>query len=342
MSLMDALSPQQPSAPPPPSAPSAPPSAPNGNAAPVQTPTGAPPPADALTTPAPGKTEMGGNGGPDWRAMLAGEDTDAIKDLSRYQSPTELLKAFKEQRAALSKRAEPVKLGDNPTPEQVAAYRKAQGVPEIAADAPPEKIAEAYGIKPPEGYEMSSTEKGMISEFAKTMYGKHAPPALVKEATDYFFKQNAAMAQAVRKDTSEKAKTWKNSLIDRHGTKEYEAQQAAASTYLRNEFKDNPDEMANILNAQLPGGGVLGDHPWFFENLAKQALGAGFGDRIEANAMEASGKSLAVRHSELVKLYHTDRKLYNAPQTQAELLKVVSLRQSRGELDAQGEEIKRR
>lgn len=272
--------------------------------------------------------------------MIAGEDVDAIKDLARYQSPADLMKAFKEQRAALSRRAEPVKLPDNPTPEQVTAYRKAQGVPDVPADATPDKIAEAYGIKAPDGYEMSETEKGMIGEFAKTMHGKHAPPGLVKEATDYFFKQQHAINQAIRKDAADKAKTWKNGLVDKHGTKEYEAQQAAATEFMRKEFADNPDEMTNILQAVMPGGGRLGDHPWFFEMMAKQAMGAGFTDRIEANALESGGKSLLEQRAEIERLMFTDRQRYD--QLQPKLQQINRGLMARGEIDENGDPVRRR
>jgi hypothetical protein len=343
MSLLDAASPAPPSAQPSSPQSEAPPAAspPSGQAAPAAGAVpGAVPGADPLTTPQPGKEAIGGNGGPDWRAVLAGEDADAIKDLARYQSPADLMKAFKEQRAALSRRAEPVKLPDNPTPQQLADYRKAQGVPDLAKDAPVDDVLKAYGVSPPEGYTMTDATKGMMGDFIKEMNAANIPPAAAKKATEFYFKQDAAMQQAVRKDNSNKAKEWGNGLRDELGSKEYEAQQAAATKWMREQFKDAPDDLANILNAQLPGGGVLGDHPWLFKTIAGVAMGAGYTDRIEANALESNGKSLLDQRAEIEKLILTDRARYDALQPRLQQIN-RSLR-ARGDIDGNGDPVRRR
>ena len=70
--------------------------------------------------------------------MLAGEDTKALERLARYGSPTDVTKALIEAQTKLSQRAEPVRLADNATPEQISEYRKGLGVPEISKDAPVE------------------------------------------------------------------------------------------------------------------------------------------------------------------------------------------------------------
>lgn len=274
--------------------------------------------------------------------MMAGEDAKAIEALSRFKEPGDFLKSYNEQRAALSKRAEPVRLGDNATPEQVAEYRKGLGLPEIAKDAKPEAYQDAYKIKAPEGYQMSEVEKGVLSDYAKLAYEQGHSPREVKAATDFFFQQQAASTQALNKIAVDFQKAEQNAWRDRVGSKEYEAQVGAATAWLQDQFKDNPDDMAALLNARMPNGGRLGDSRWFGELLAKQAMGDGYTDRIEANAYEANGKSLADRQRELEGLRRTNRESYNDPKTQNELKRIIEMRQTRGEIDEFGEEIKRR
>lgn len=314
------------------------PSAPASDAQPSATPA-----AEPQGTPQPGVEAIGGNGGPDWRAMMAGEDAKAIEALSRFKEPGDFLKSYNEQRAALSKRAEPVRLGDNATPEQVAEYRKGLGLPEIAKDAKPEAYQDAYKIKAPEGYQMSEVEKGVLSDYAKLAYEQGHSPREVKAATDFFFRQQAAGQQAQNRVAVDYMKASQNTLRDELGSAEYEAQQAAGELWLKNEFKDNPDEFTNLLHAQMPNGGKLGDNPWFFKLIAKQAMGAGYTDRIEANTLEAGGKSLAQQQQEIENMRFKDKAGYDAAMKPGGLYeKIIGARQARGEIDEFGNEARPR
>jgi hypothetical protein len=277
----------------------------------------------------------------DWRARMAGSDAKAIETLSRYGSEGDLMKAFMEQRTALSKRAEPMKLADNASPEQVAEYRKSFGVPHVPNDAKPEAYIEAYKITPPNGYAINATETGLIAAFAKRAYEAGHPPKAVNDATNFFFQEQAAADQAMRKVSADRQKEWTNSLRDELGSKEFEAQAAATEAWVKSEFADDKNGMAELLNAQLPGGGRLGDHPWAFKQFVKLAMGNGFTDRIEANTMESGGRSLADQQREIEALRSTDSKRYGSPEIQDRYTKILDLRHSRGEIDEQGRPTRR-
>lgn len=300
---------------------------------------------DATGTPVPQNTGMGSNsepaGGPDWRALMAGEDTKALEAISRYKSPTEFTKAFLEQRTALSKRAEPVKLADNATPEQIAEYRKGLGVPEVASDAPAEKVMEAYGIKAPEGYEMSEVEKGMLADYAKLAYSEGHSPREVKAATNFFFKQQQASMQALNKIDVTKQKEWTSALRDELG-RDYEPMVAAADTFIKKHFEGRDEDLASVMNARLPSGGRLGDNADFIRLMSDLAVKNGFTDRIEANALESGGKSLEQQQLELEALRWTNKELYDSPKTQANLERIIDLRLTRGEIDESGNPIRKR
>lgn len=72
------------------------------------------------------------------------------------------------------------------------------------------------------------------------------------------------------------------------------------------------------------------------------ALQNGFTDRIEANAMESNGKSLAEQHLELQQMQMKDPQRYALPETQAKLDKILETRIKRGELDEFGREVPKR
>lgn len=319
--------------------PSAPPVSPPANTpapAPAAPAVASPPASDPAKAPA-----APASGTPDWRALKAGDDPKRLEVLARYGSEADYDKAFWEQRNALSKRAEPVRLADNATPEQIAEYRKGLGVAEVAKDAPAEKFIEAYGIKAPEGYAISEVEKGMLGDYAKLAYAQGHSPREVKSAVDFFFQQQAAGQQAMNKISVDRQKQWQGELRESLG-RDFEPTIAAAEAYLQKQFADKPDMKAEILNAQLPGGGFLGDNPAFISMVAELARGNGFTDRLEASSLESGGKSLQTQRAEIEGLLRSNPQLYNAPETQARLDKLIALQLARGEIDEWGNPIMKR
>lgn len=327
-------------------APSAPPSAPAASP-PASTlldggdPPANPPVADPAAPPASPPAGDPPAAEPDWRARFAGDDTKALETLSRFKTEGDFAKAFFEQQKALSKRAEPARLPENAKPEQIAEWRKGLGLPEIAGDAKPEAFMEAYKIAAPQGYEMSEVEKGMVGDFAKLAYEKGADPSAVKIATDYFFQQQVASQQAINKLNVERQGEWTKALQAELG-RDYDATVAAAQSYLNQVFDGDDQAKNELLRAQLPGGGFLGDYPAFVKLIADGALAAGFTDRIETNAMQYGGKSLAEQQQELEGLMFKDPAKYNLPETQQKLNKIIELRLKGGEIDESGEPVRKR
>lgn len=271
--------------------------------------------------------------------MLAGEDAKALERLARFNTPTDVTKALIEAQTKLSQRAEPPKLPENATPQQIAEWRKGLGVPDLGADAKAEAFLQAYKIAAPQGYELSQVEGGMLEGLAKLAYEKGHSPREVKDITDFYFKSQAENKAALEKIDTTKQKEWVGQLREEWG-RDFEAKVAAGEQFLNQRFAGDMDAKTQLLNAQLPGGGKLGDSPQFVKMIAELAMANGMTDRIEANSLESNGKSLAERQIELEKLARTNRALYNSPETQTALKKIYQLRQSRGELDEQGNEIR--
>lgn len=97
----------------------------------------------------------------DWREKMAGNDAAALAKLKRYATPDQAGKAFMELQKELSKRPVPVTHpGDKATPEQIAEYRKAAGLPVEADDY-------MKNLKVADGRTLGDTDKALAAQFAK-------------------------------------------------------------------------------------------------------------------------------------------------------------------------------
>ncbi|MEM8973969.1 MAG: hypothetical protein AAGD43_18055 [Pseudomonadota bacterium] len=255
----------------------------------------------------------------DWRAHLAGDDTEALERLSRIKTPQDLAKEVVRQNKELSKRQANGAFPEEGSDEDKAEWRKANGVPEKGT------ISE-YGIKTPEGYDMSEVEKGMLDDFVSTLHGINAPSGQVQTAVDFWFKANAANQQANNELDSQRNREWDGEIASDLG-KDKETMLAAANAYIENRIGD--ETLRNeLLNARLPGGGIVAKHPEFVKMWIDLALQNGYADRIEANSLEAGGKSIIEQIHEIEALQSKDRQRYDA--SKDKLLKLYAAADSKG------------
>lgn len=276
--------------------------------------------------------------------MIAGDDSQAIEQLSRYKAPGDFLKAHNELRTKLSQRAEPMQRpGPDATPEQLGEWRKSIGLPEMQEGAAPDAYLEAYGIKAPDGYEMSQVEQQMMADYAAKAYEAGWSPAEVSGAAQFFFEQQQSQRSAMDQLAIERQREWQTQMREDMGPREYDAQIDAATRYLKDRFEEDSEALIEIRTAQLPGGGMLGDHPAFIKMVAELAMQHGYTDQIQANAMESSGgKSLKAQHEELQQMQFKDPAAYQeVSKPGGKLDKIIELRMKRGEIDEFGNERKR-
>jgi len=311
--------------------------------APPETPLSAPQAKSGQQDPAPElapSDEPKSDAGGDWRMQLAGEDSRAMEQLARYKTPADFWKSHSELRTKLSERPQTVSLAADATPEQIAEYRSALGIEEVAADAAPEAYLKALGVDAPATDQMSEMDVEMLHGFAKTAYDKGHDPRVVKDAVGWYFEQSEAIRQAHNARNGDLQEQWQSAMKEEFG-REYKPTIEAASAFLKSQVEDEATQ-SEILNAQMPGGGRLGDHPAFAKMLVAAAMNSGLTDRIEASSMESGGKSLGEQQSELEGLRTSNPEKYNAKETQARLDKIIGLRLQRGEIDEMGNEIRKR
>lgn len=128
----------------------------------------------------------------DWRTRLAGEDSKLLGYLGRYQSEKAFVEAAKKDRdAARAKSA--AKLPDNPTEDELAAYRAEHGIPEKP---------EGYYEKLADGLVVGDDDKPFVDKFMQEMFGANASPAVVNAALDAYYgivEEQAAAESAAAK-----------------------------------------------------------------------------------------------------------------------------------------------
>lgn len=137
----------------------------------------------------------------DWRTRLSGGDDKLLGYLGRYQSEKAFVEAAKKDRdAARSKTA--IKLPDNPTDEELAAYRKENGIP----DAP-----DGYMQSLPEGLVVGDADKPYVDQFLAKMHATNAPPAIANAALETYYgiveEQQAALNDAANAAKNESIET---------------------------------------------------------------------------------------------------------------------------------------
>lgn len=220
-----------------------------GDPPPSDPPAGDPPPADP---------NAGDPPADDWRARLSGGDEKLLGYLGRYQSEKAFVEAAKKDRdAARAKTA--IKLPDNPTDEELAAYRKENGIPE----AP-----EGYLASLPEGLVVGEDDKPFVDQFLTKMHGVNAPPGVTNAALETYYdivenqvaelndKANAAKNESIETLREEWGPDYKRNLTVMHG------------------YLDTlPEEVANAFRTGKDANGVpLGYNSAVLKWLTAQAL----------------------------------------------------------------------
>lgn len=168
----------------------------SGNGVPSAPPAGGVPP-----TPAPPAGSLAEGGVPDrapaltptwpddWRQQLAGDDKAYLKTLERFDSPSALAKSYREMQAKISsgqiKAAAP---GPNATPEEVATWRKENGLPEA-----PQGYLEKLEL--PNGMVIGEADKPIVAQFAEQAFADNIDPKAFNGLVAKYYAMQDAQAQ---------------------------------------------------------------------------------------------------------------------------------------------------
>lgn len=231
---------------------------------------------------------------PDWREKMAGGDEKELARLGRFKSPVDVYRSNRELEKKMS--AGPAKLTADATPEQIAEFRKANGIPEKA---------DGYLEALPKGLVIGDADKPMIEGFLNRVHGKNAPPEVVADAIDWYYGEQERIAAAQAQADKEFSLKSSDALREEWGG-EFRANINSITAFLdAAPATDDGTPLKDLMmNARLGDGTRLGDNPaalkWL-ARLASDANPAGFvspgagGSQIESAEKELDGLKLRMR-----------------------------------------------
>jgi hypothetical protein len=201
----------------------------------------------------------------DWRRVLAGDDTDALKALERYATPGDYHKSFTEaQKTIRAKQEGVIKLpGENATDEDKAAFQKALGIPPA-----PDKYER---IAPPEGLELADADKAFIDKSIQKLHGMGgfaAHPDVVKTLQSFYheaMQEQAAVMAAMAVQKKNEGKATLTKLYGQNLDLELKHAQNALVAF----GPRDPQKARALLDRQFADGTTLGDDPEIVQMLVR-------------------------------------------------------------------------
>lgn len=260
----------------------------------------------------------------DWRDRFAKkapatEREKLAKRLARFGSPDNVLSSFLElerkQSAGLLKKG----LSENPSPEEIAEYRQANGIPE-------EATLDTYGIKLPEGVEVDETTKADLAGFLGKMHAKNVPPAVVQEVMGEYFAAHQAAQQQLYEAAQQQTIEYKSQIKAEYG-RDYERNMRLGNARLVETLGE--ENAKGITGLTLADGTKLGDHPDFVRYIVGTALATADDAALITGEFGGAGKSIDDQYAEALKLMNTDPKTYWSEAHQAKLNKLATARSRR-------------
>lgn len=185
----------------------------------------------------------------DWRAKVSGGDEKELARLQRMGSPADVWKAYRALEAKISSGQLKSGLKADATPEEIAAWRKENGLPETP---------EGYQPKLPNGMVPGEADMPLIGGFQKTAHELGlTPEQFNKTLAWYYAEQDAYKAQQYEADTSFRREA-EDSLRAEWGPA-YRAEVKGIANFME---ANAPAGMADLLfNSRTADGKLIGDHP---------------------------------------------------------------------------------
>jgi hypothetical protein len=189
----------------------------------------------------------------DWRTRASKNKDGTVDDkrlarLARYASPEVALDALINAQDRIAKGDLQKVLGANPTADEVAEYRLANGIP-----VKPEE----YKVELPGGRVVGEADKPLVGKFLESMHKVHAPPALVNSALTAYYEMQDEQIRA-REDADVDAKVLTEDLLKDEYGQEYRPNLKAVKGLL-DQFGDEAGN--RILSARFPDGSLMFNDP---------------------------------------------------------------------------------
>jgi hypothetical protein len=282
--------------------------------APQPAPIAAPEPIAAGGEPAP-TPEPKGYWPEDWRHKaaehIAAGDQKAyqreIKRLERIADPAGLYGMYREAESKLTSGGLIKIPGKDATPEEVAAYHKALGVPEKPEDY-------FKDVKLENGAVIGEADKPLVDAFAQAVHKAGAPPQVLNAALNWYFKnqedQAAAMDEADETFRVEAERAMKDDLGPAFKRKVNAIGSLFDIAPGGPDIKNEKSLYARLMGGRTADGKIIGNDPDVVRFMMALAL-----DRNPAATVvedgDQSGKSIDAEIRDIEQVMRTDRRRYD-------------------------------
>ena len=211
----------------------------------------------------------------DWRDLMAGGDPKERARLDRFRSPVDVYKSARELEKKMSSGDVKAKLPSDATEEQIAAWRKDNGIPEKP---------DGYLEKLPSGLVIGDEDKPMLESYLAEVHGANATPEVVAKTLDWYFRQQEATAAAqtdAQADADKVFKQWAEDALRAEWGAEYRGNVNSIMSFLdaAPPTDDGSPLKGLLMGARLSDGTLLGNNPTalkWLASLAQEANPAGF------------------------------------------------------------------
>lgn len=252
----------------------------------------------------------------DWRKLIAGEDKEVLTQLERLADPKAMFEKVRHLERKLNEKAQPPKRPGKDAPvEDVAAYRKALGIPDKVED---------YKVTLPDGLELGAVDQEMFGGFTKLMHENHVPPDVASIATKWYFDQNERLQNALTENDDTFKDTSIKSLRETMGD-DFKRNMTAIGLLF--EHEGDADLFDTLMGGRTADGNKIGDDPDVLRFLAK--VGRTLFPNVSVIPPGGDPKtSILGRLAEIEKLMATDINAYFKNQAlQQEYLELTNAKQ---------------
>lgn len=184
----------------------------------------------------------------DWRTNMAGDDEKTQKRLDRFGSPNDMYKSYTAMESKMSAGEVYEPLGDDPTEDQLAEWRKTNGVPESI---------DGYFENMPDGLVIGEDDKSLFESVADKLHGLNVKPEVMHTLVGWYDKLQEDAAATQHETDQGYQKNAEDALRNEWGV-EYRQNINAVDSFLQGSFADGVGE--KLLGARLSDGSLLADN----------------------------------------------------------------------------------
>jgi len=226
----------------------------------------------------------------DWRERMAAGDEKELARLKRFANLENLHKSYRQLEKKLASGQTAEVLAEDATPEEIAVYHQARGIPETP---------DGYDITFPEEANPTEAANAALAAFKADMHAAHIPPEVAKKAFDSYLKQAQAEAVARAEAIQEANLNAVAELRAAFPGKQFKNEMKLTEDWLAPHFDGNEKALDAVLETVMPNGVKVKNYPPFVKTLAQMARTYADEDAVVAGDAAGSGKGLEEQIADL-------------------------------------------